>query len=184
MEGWIMKTLLLGFVAIIFALASVPESAAQALAKTQSTFSVPFLTVNGEGQVPAAPDQAVLRLGAAAQAQEAAAAQEMVNEIMQRALQAIKAVGIPPERITTVGLSLWPVYTQHRPKSGEEPGVPKIAAYRASNTIRVQVDDLSAVGRVIDAGVAAGSHDRIAYASLTNGIVYCARRSQAFRSKE
>lgn len=119
----------------------------------------PTLTVTGQGRVSAAPDRAVVRLGAVAQADEAQAAQQQVNQVVQRALDAIRGVGVPDERIRTVGLSLFPVYSQPEPRPQRgQPEEPRIVGYRASNTVEVTLDDLDLVGQVIDAGVGAGAN--------------------------
>lgn len=119
----------------------------------------PSITVLGQGEAEARPDRAVVRLGAVAQAAEAAAAQQQVNQTVRKAIDQIKALGIPAERIQTSGISLHPVYSQVQPRPGQEGAFePKITGYQASNTVRVQVDDLSKIGGVIDAGVGAGAN--------------------------
>jgi len=103
----------------------------------------------------AAPDQAVVRLGATAQAAEAAAAQSSVNEVMEKALNQIETAGVPKRSIRTRGLTLAPVYAPQRPERAAEP---RVVAYRAGNIIEVTVDDIKLVGRVIDAGLSAGAN--------------------------
>ena len=113
------------------------------------------LMVSGQGEVSAAPDRAVVRLGAEAQAETAQAAQAQVNAVMQRALQQVQAVGIEERKIQTTGLQLFPVYERQR---GGEEIAPRVVAYRAANTIQVEVDNLQLVGKVIDAAVTAGAN--------------------------
>ena len=114
------------------------------------------LTVNGRGEITASPDQAVVRLGAMVQAADAAAAQNDVNRIMERAIKQVRALDVPPEMITTTGLSLEPVYS--RPNSSHASEVPKVVGYRAGNTIQVQTEDMSMIGKIIDAAVSAGAN--------------------------
>jgi uncharacterized protein YggE len=123
----------------------------------------PTLTVTGEGESAARPDRAVVRLGAAAQGETASAAQEQVNQVMQAAIDAIRAAGIKDEMISTAGLSLYPVYSDQAPRpmpggQQQRPSEPRIVAYRAGNSVRVVVDDLAKVGDVIDDGVKAGAN--------------------------
>lgn len=119
----------------------------------------PTITVTGEATVAAKPDRAVVSLGAVAQADDAAAAQQRVNDIMQKAIDAIRQAGAPEDQIQTAGLSLHPVYSQpDRRAQNAEPHTPTIVAYRASNTVRVQLDDLDLIGKVIDAGINAGAN--------------------------
>lgn len=113
------------------------------------------LSVTGNGEAAAPPDQAVVRLGTTAQLDEAAAAQVKVNETMQKALDAILKAGIPRRSIRTTGLTLTPIYA---PQKSSQPIEPKVVAYRAGNVIEVTVDDLELVGKVIDAGITAGAN--------------------------
>ena len=116
------------------------------------------LRVAGDGQIQVAPDHAVVRLGATAQANEASAAQEQVNQIMQRALEAVRALGIEDEKIRTSELSLWPVYDQPQPNERGVMRPPTIVGYQASNVISVELEDLTRIGGVIDACVAVGAN--------------------------
>jgi uncharacterized protein YggE len=114
----------------------------------------PILTVAGTGQARVAPDEATVRLGVLAQGATAREAQNQVNRSAQAVLDAIRKLGIPPERIQTTGLSLNPQYAQGRPDQG-----PRITGYQASNTVTVRVEDLSKVGPVIDAGLTSGANN-------------------------
>jgi uncharacterized protein YggE len=117
----------------------------------------PTLVVTGEGEVYAAPDLAVVTLGAVAQAPDAISAQNQVNQLMQKTIDAIKATGISEEKIKTTGLSLSPVYTGGgmRDRIDSEP---RISGYRASNAVEVRLDDPKSAGNVIDAGMKAGAN--------------------------
>jgi uncharacterized protein len=119
---------------------------------------VAAITVTGTGEVAAAPDRAQVSLGAIVETRQAADAQGQLSQILQRVLKAIKALGIPEEKIRTAGVTLTPVYSQPKPKSDPEPEGPRIVGYRATNSVRVQLDDVDRVGAVIDAGIAAGAN--------------------------
>ena len=67
------------------------------------------ISVTGNGEAAAAPDQAVVRLGASIQTGQADVSHARVNEIMEKALEAIEKVGVPRRAIRTTGLSLQPV---------------------------------------------------------------------------
>lgn len=118
----------------------------------------PSIIVSGTSEVSAAPDRAMVSLGAVVEAKQALDAQRQLAQVMQRVIKDIKAQGVPDEKIRTAGLSLNPVYSHPVPKAGQEPEPPRIVGYRAANTVRVQVDDLERVGGVIDAGIAAGAN--------------------------
>lgn len=120
--------------------------------------AVPFIAVTGSAEVAAAPDRAVVSLGATVESKQAQDAQKQIAQTMQRIVRDIKAQGVPDEKIRTSGLSLNPVYSHPAPRAGQEPEAPRIVGYRAANTVQVQVDELERVGGVIDAGIAAGAN--------------------------
>jgi len=126
--GW---AALFGLTALTVHAASASEAAPSAI------------VVSGTSEVFAAPDRAMVSLGAVVEAKQALDAQKQLAQ---------------DEKIRTAGLSLNPIYSHPVPKAGQEPETPRIAGYRASNTVRVQVDDLERVGIVIDAGIAAGAN--------------------------
>ena len=128
---------------------------------TASAFAqqqTPSLTVLGHGEVQVAPDMAVVRLGAVAQAEKAESAQDRVNAAVQGLLKGLKAIGIPEERITTVELSITPVYGNQPPGPAGILPESVIIGYRASNVVKVRIQDLHVIGRVVDAGLAAGAN--------------------------
>lgn len=123
------------------------------------------LTVTGEGEVSVEPDRVVVMLGAEAQNKEATAAQSQVNGIVTKVLAAVKGAGVAEKHVRTSSIELYPVYSQ--PQYGPRPGMvgedegpqePKLTGYRASNTIRVEIDDMSKIGDVIDAAMKAGAN--------------------------
>jgi hypothetical protein len=120
--------------------------------------AVPFIAVTGSAEVAAAPDRAMVGLGAVAESKQAQDAQKQIAQIMQRVIEDIKSQGVPDEKIRTAGLSLSPVYAHPAPRAGHEPEAPRIVGYRAANTVQVQVDELERVGGVIDAAIAAGAN--------------------------
>ncbi len=109
------------------------------------------ITVTGSAQVFASPDEAVVRLGVLQQGATAGEAQTKASAITQRFLNAIIALKIAKENVQTSRISLYPMYSN--PKPGE---TQKISGYQASNVLSVRLNDFSLVGKVIDAGVAAG----------------------------
>lgn len=130
-----------------------------ATAQDNNTPKPPSLSVSGSGMTSAAPDHATVRIGVVAQQEDAAAAQAQVNRLAQAAINAIKNAGIQADDITTLGITLSPVYAPRQPRPNAEPEEPRIVGYRASNTVQVDLDDLEKVGPVIDAAVAAGANN-------------------------
>ena len=121
----------------------------------------PTLSVTGRAEAAVAPDVAVVHLGAVAQAEDAAAAQAQVSQVVQKVIDAVKQAGVAAEKIQTSGLSLSPVYSDPRPPRvpDERPAEPRIVGYRASNTLTIRVEDLNKVGNVIDAATGAGANE-------------------------
>lgn len=134
---------------------------------------VPVLTVSGSGQARVAPDEATVRLGVTAQAPTARAAQEQVNVVANAVLAAVRKLGVKAEDIQTSDLSLNPVYSQGR---GQENQEPRITGYQASNVVSIRLEDLTKVGPVIDAGLAAG-------ANRLEGVFFGLRNDEAARAE-
>ena len=121
----------------------------------------PFLRVAGEAEVATAPDLAVVTLGVGAQADQASAAQNQVSQVMQRVTAALVEAGVPAARIQTVGLSLYPVYSQpdYRQQNDAQAHEPRVVGFRAANTVRVRLEDIARIGNVLDAGLSAGANE-------------------------
>jgi uncharacterized protein YggE len=124
------------------------------------------IVVTGRGTVEATPDRSMVTVGAQFTRSTAQEAQEHASTVMNQILRQITALGIPRDRIQTVEIDLFP---QRRP-SGD------ISGYQAIQRIRVTVDDLNLVGRVIDAAVAAG-------ANLVDGVAFTLRDPAAYRTR-
>lgn len=166
-----MKRSMMPVVGLVIGALTLPASAQQA--DDVSRRPIPAITVNGNGDVRVAPDEATVRLGVTRQAQTAKAAQEQVNETAQAILAAVTKLGIKREQIQTSRLNLFPVYAPQAPQKPEEP---RIVAYRASNIVSVRLSQLDQVGPVIDAGLKAGSNQ-------LEGVFFTLRDDQAAREQ-
>jgi uncharacterized protein YggE len=152
-------------------LALVAGSAGAAPAAGPQT---PQVAAQGTGEVAAAPDRAIVRFGVQFQAADAQAAQGRVNEAMQRVIQALHRLNIPQNRISTERLDLSPVYSAPGPIGSE--AQPRLVGYRASNVVRVQVDDIARVGAVIDSAVGAGANN-------VEGIEFAVANEAPYRAR-
>lgn len=117
-----------------------------------------YIQVSGDAQVMVPVDRARVLFAVETEEPDARAAVERNATLMDAVLAALRGLEVPSLDLETQGFQLQPQY--ERP-SGE---VMRLRAYRARNHVSVTVDDLEAVGRVIDAAVGAGAN-RIA--SLT-----------------
>ena len=111
------------------------------------------LTVSGEGEAKAAPDEAHLSAGVVTRAQKAADALAANTRAMNAVFATLKRFGIPEKDIQTSEFSVEPQYASDRNGNA---GI-KIMNYRASNTVNVAVD-LPKLGLALDALVSSGAN--------------------------
>lgn len=110
------------------------------------------IQVSGQGQVSAAPDQAVIQLGVQTEAEEAAQALSENNQNMNDLIQVFRDANIPSEDIQTQGINLNPRY------DNPQNGTPQVVGYVAENILKVKVEDLSRLGDLLDQAVQAGGN--------------------------
>jgi uncharacterized protein YggE len=113
------------------------------------------LSVSGQGEVRAAPDQAVLSTGVTTTAPTAAAALSENAAKMNAVFATLKRLGVPDKSIQTSNFMVSP---QYPPYNANETGVQKIVGYQVSNQVSVTLDDPKKLGPTLDALVAAGSN--------------------------
>ncbi|HXJ02562.1 MAG TPA: SIMPL domain-containing protein [Micropepsaceae bacterium] len=113
------------------------------------------ISVGGEGEISSKPDQARLTAGVVTQAPTAAAALTANTTAMNRVFAALKAIGVPDNKIQTSNFSVQPQYPPFRP---DAPEPRTIVGYQVSNQVNVIVDDLGKLGPVLDALVKSGAN--------------------------
>ncbi len=111
----------------------------------------PSITVPGQGSVRVVPDVADLRLGVVTTRPTAADARATAAATMQAVLDAVAAAGVERAdlRTTLVGLDAVRDYSSERG--------PVVTGYQLTNTVEATIRATDAVGRVIDAALAAGA---------------------------
>ena len=109
------------------------------------------ITVQGYGSVKVDSDQAGINLGVREVADEIMTAQTRVNEKISAIVEALKAMGVAEDAISTNGLGIYPNYNYDE---GET-----ISGYTAYNNIYVTVSDVNNTGAYIDAAFAAGANN-------------------------
>ncbi|HEY5336573.1 MAG TPA: SIMPL domain-containing protein [Rhizomicrobium sp.] len=142
---------LLGGAGLALALFAGPLTAQAA---TDSDDTSRIITVSGQGEVRAAPDEAVLSAGVVSSARTAAAALAANSRAMNAVFATLRNAGIAEKSMQTSGFSVSPQYVTD--KNGAQ--TPHISGYDVSNTVTVTVDDLSKVGPTLDALVASGAN--------------------------
>lgn len=122
---------------------ALARGAAPAPARQTSATNVIRVTASGDVSVP--PDQATLNLGVDTKASTAQEALANNADKMTAVIAAIEAKGVPAAQIQTTGLSIY-----FDPQSG---------LYSASHQLTVTIDNISKVGAILDASVAAGANN-------------------------
>ena len=124
------------------------------LAGTDSDATPRVITVAGEGEVHAAPDEAMLSAGVVTNARTAAAALAGNASAMNDVFATLRQAGIAEKNLQTSGFNVSPQYATD--KNGAQ--TPQITGYQVSNTVNVVVENLSKVGPTLDALVASGAN--------------------------
>lgn len=133
-------------VALFVLLLLAPDAVAQPAPQPR------LLTVTGQGEVKAIPDQATLSAGVVTEAKTAAAALGANSRAMNAVFDALKRLGVPERSIRTSEMSVQPQY----PNDSRVPR--RITGYQVSNSVTVTVDDLSKVGPAVDVLVSSGAN--------------------------
>jgi uncharacterized protein YggE len=113
-----------------------------------------LISVRGVGRAAVKPDIAVVRLGAEMRAPTVGEATADVARRSAAVIERLKTLGVADRDIATVTYSIDPVLAPRR----TEEDATRIAAYRAVNVVQVKIRDLAAVGRILDAALAAGAN--------------------------
>jgi len=124
------------------------------------------VTIEGHGEIMAAPDMARINSGVTTQGATAREALDANTAAMAELIAALKAAGIEARDIQTSGFSVNPnyVYTDERDENGYTLP-PRINGYQVSNTVTVTVRKLDALGSILDKSVTVG-------ANTVNGVSF------------
>jgi uncharacterized protein YggE len=131
----------------------------------------PTIRVTGEATITTKPDQAIIDIGVVTQAQTAQAAAAQNAQKTDAVISDLRRVAGSGAEIKTISYSLSPNYRYPR-----EGGQPTIAGYIASNIVQVKMNDITQVGKVIDAGTQSGANN-------IQGIRFMLKDEQAARAK-
>ncbi|WP_370677067.1 SIMPL domain-containing protein [Pleomorphomonas sp. PLEO] len=117
------------------------------------------LTLSADGIVSAAPDTAIVSLGAVQEADTADAALTANNAAMNKMLAALKEAGVADKDIATSGFTIDPVIVYPPQKSDGTQESPKITGYRVSNAVTVKLRDIAKAGGLLDKVIRVGAND-------------------------
>jgi uncharacterized protein YggE len=133
-----------------------------------SLAAIPQIAVSGRGEVKISPDRATIQISVQTRAVTAAAAAADNATKQQSVLNALRALGLDADQLSTINYN---VYPEQRYEQGKEP---VIVAYNVTNTILADVRKLSQVGPVIDAALAHG-------ANMISSLQFYASNTEAAR---
>ncbi len=113
-----------------------------------------IITVSGEGQASAVPNQAELSAGVAALGATADTALAQNARSMTAVFAALTRLGVPERSIQTSNFSVQPQYATNPGGNGPD----RITGYLVSNQVNVTLDDTRKLGPALDALVQAGAN--------------------------
>jgi uncharacterized protein len=113
----------------------------------------PTIVTNGQGETKITPDRARLEVSVQTRAATAAEAGAQNAKKQQSVLDALKKMGFTSEQLSTVNYNLYPEMQYDR--NGQSP---RVVAYNATNTVRVDIRDVGMIGKAIDASLEAGAN--------------------------
>ena len=126
-----------------------------AIGQSQATLapeSVPAINVAARGDIKVSPDRATIQISVQTRATTAAAAASENAARQKAVMDALRRLGLRNDQLSTVNYS---VYPEQRYEPNREPA---IVGYNVTNTIFVEVSDLTQTGRVIDAALSSGAN--------------------------
>ncbi|HEX9885996.1 MAG TPA: SIMPL domain-containing protein [Longimicrobiales bacterium] len=130
-----------------------------------------FIEVTGSAQRDVPADRATILFAVETEATTAGDAVVENATLMDAVIEGLRRVGAPGFSLETSGFDLQPRYGRAEPQN---PADRRIIGYRAANNVSVTVDDVDAVGDLIDAAVGAGAN-RVA------GLSFQARDTEGVR---
>jgi len=108
------------------------------------------VTASGTGTIQAAPDEATMSFGVSKSGQDPKGLLAETSKAAAKIVAALKKAGVEEKDIQTQNVSLYPQTTYDNGKT-------VVTGYEASINVTAKVRDLASLGKVINAGNAAGA---------------------------
>jgi uncharacterized protein YggE len=156
-EKWLfgLVLILVVVVALLAGIAIYSSYTRPAPVTPQSTTEQKTISVSGAGTVSMSPDIGWFTASVVTQAATAAEAEQQDNDAMSKVISALKSAGIAEKDIQTVEFSLSPIY-----QDSKDPGkMPILVGYSVRHSIRVTVNDVNALGKMLDLAISSGAND-------------------------
>lgn len=109
------------------------------------------IKVNGEGTVTAVPNQASATIGVITEGKDLTQVQKQNSEIITKVVNALNSFNIPKKNIQTFD---YHVDTQYDYENGKQ----IFRGYRVQNLLKVTIDEVNELGRVINSIIEAGAN--------------------------
>ncbi|MGA9097540.1 MAG: SIMPL domain-containing protein [Methanotrichaceae archaeon] len=116
------------------------------------------ITVQGQGNVYAAPDQAIIVLGVETRNTSASVAAAQNAELMNKTVNALLTAGINKSNIQTSTYSLSIPTENDQIATAQTGNTTKPPEFVATNQVTVTTNNTQGVGRILDAAIASGSN--------------------------
>lgn len=141
------------------------------------------ITIEGRGEVTAAPDTAFLNSGVTTQGATAREALDANSTAMAELIATLTEAGIARRDIQTSNFNVNPnyVYSDARDANGYTLP-PKIVGYQVSNSVTVRVRDLEDLGAILDRAVTVGANtiNGVSFSVNDPSALYDEARKAAF----
>lgn len=120
-----------------------------------SNEAAPTIFVTGIGEAIGEPDVAIINLGVNITGSDVAATVDEANSIIDAIGQAVQALGVEPQDVTTMTYNVWPEY-RWDPETGQQTDE---ITYHIDSMVRVVVRQVETMGEIISAGLEAGANN-------------------------
>jgi len=142
-------------VALFGSLALYASYRSPGLVGPPSTPEQKTISVSGIGTVSMTPDIGWFTASVVTQAGTAAEAEQQNNDAMAKVISALMNAGIAEKDLETTDFSLSSIYQE-----AKEPGkMPILVGYSVRHTIRVTVNDVKLVGKMLDLAISNGANE-------------------------
>jgi len=141
-----------GAVACAPAMAQQPAPGAAPMSMSHPA-PTPMIVTSGQGETKITPDRARLEVSVQTRAATAADAGAQNAKKQQSVLDALRKIGFASDQLSTVNYNLFPEMQYDR--NGQSP---RVVAYNATNTVRIDIRDIGMIGKAIDASLEAGAN--------------------------
>jgi len=130
------------------------------------------ISVTGSGEAAAAPDRGHINAGVQTLAPTVSESAEENQAVVERIMKALRDEGVDTADIQTADYSIWQEQ-QHDPRGT---GESRIVGYRVNNTVRVTINDIDRLGKILAAVTNAG-------ANTVHGISFSVKDSAALEAR-